>query len=322
MATRHRPDGGKPRLLLIDDHRPLLDKVSAMLAADFDVAGLATDGRQAIDIANRIDPDLIVLDVQMPVLDGFRTMHELERAGSRAPVVFLSAAVDDDQASEAFRRGGRGYVSKLRIARDLSTALDQVLHGRLFAPSLTSLFELTAGGGHHVMQRHRGMEPFLDGLARFFDRALCRGDATCVIGTEDVRVGVERRLRDAGWNVSANPRYLVIDVADALKRVLRNGLPDPDVVAEIASELDGYRRAVSAGPTGTLTVFGNMVVPLITGGNATAAVALEREWNRATHDLPFVTLCGYSSSCFDGHTPDAWSKACDEHGVVSHTADT
>src|SRR3954470_20733056 len=80
----------KPRVLLVDDQRGILEIVSALLADDFDVVGVATDGRQAVDTARRIAPEVIVLDINMPGLDGFQTKRELDRAGSRAPVVFLS----------------------------------------------------------------------------------------------------------------------------------------------------------------------------------------------------------------------------------------
>jgi len=86
-----------------------------------------------------------------------------------------------------------------------------------------------------------------DGLAAFFDLALRRGDATCVIATEDVRDGLGRRLRARGWDVGAphtHERYLVIDAAEALNRFMRKGLPDADLLGEIAGELDQYRRCV------------------------------------------------------------------------------
>src|SRR5262245_16955440 len=102
----------KPKVLLVDDHQAILEQVSAMLADDFDVVNVATDGRQAIDTARHVDPDLIVLDINMPGLDGFQTIRALEQAGSRAPVVFLSMVDAEEQVSEAFRCGARGYVLK------------------------------------------------------------------------------------------------------------------------------------------------------------------------------------------------------------------
>src|ERR1044071_9464477 len=104
--------GTKAKVLLVDDHRGMLDRVSAMLSGEFDIAGVATDGRRAVVAANQVAPDVIVLDLNMPGIDGFQTKHALDQAGSRSPVVFVSAADDDDVTVEAFRRGGRAYVVK------------------------------------------------------------------------------------------------------------------------------------------------------------------------------------------------------------------
>jgi DNA-binding NarL/FixJ family response regulator len=312
----------KPRVLVVDDHPAMLDRITAILEGPFDVAGVAADGRQALDTARQIDPDAIVLDINMPGLDGFQTMRALAQAGSRAPVVFLSMVDADDQVGEAFRCGGRGYVVKAHAGRDLLGALDQVLRGRLFAPSLTSLLTLGSGGGHAV-QRYGHRESFLDDLTAFYDLALRRGDATCVISTEDVREGLSRRLRAAGWDVggpSGHPRYMVVDAAAALSRIIRGGLPDPDRLAEIVAELDEFRRT-AAGDGARLTIFGDMVVSLIADDNPTAAIALERQWNTLTHSVPFFTLCGYAPSSFIPSVPDLWSSACAEHGIVCHSHD-
>ena len=329
MASMHRlPRLGrssgtaKPRVLLVDDHRGVLDRVSALLADDFDVAGVATDGRQAVDTVGRIAPDLVVLDINMPGLDGFQTKREFDRAGSRAPVVFLSANEDDEHAIAAFRCGARGFVQKSKLGRDLQSALDLALHARVFVPSLTSLFGLVDRDGH-AMQLYGDPERFLDGLAAFLDLALRRGDATCVIGGDNIREGLDRRLRDAGWDIgpSGERHYFVMDTVDTLSRVMRNGLPDPERVAEVASELDQYRRAVSVGPQSRLTLFGDVASSLIANGNSAAAIELESQWNSVTDGRAFFTLCGYSASCLDDCVPKIWSQACLEHWAVSHTTD-
>jgi CheY-like chemotaxis protein len=304
----------------VDDHRAMLARVSAILADDFDVAGLATGGREAIDIASGTDLDAIVLDINMPGLDGFETLRALQQAGSRVPVVFLSTIDADESISEAFRRGGRGYVVKPYLDRDLPCALDQVLLGRRFVPSLTSLFQVSAGSGH-AMQLYRDADAFSDGLADFFDLALRRGDAACIIATEDVRDGLGARLRARGWDLggpSGHPRCLLIEAADALDRFMRDGHPDPERLTEIVEELEQYRRAVAEGSAARLTIFGNMVVALIAQGAPAAAMELEHHWNALTHGLPFFTLCGYASACFHDPASDVWAQACAEHAVVSH----
>jgi DNA-binding NarL/FixJ family response regulator len=324
LFARTTPSTPRPRVLLVDDHRQFLDALSAMLADDFDVVGAATDGSQALDIAARLDPEVIVLDVEMPGLDGFQTLRALQQAGfATTPAVFLSMHDTNEYVSEAFRCGARAYVVKPRISRDLASALDQALLGRAFVPSLTSLYQL-ANGGMHAMQLRNDPESFMDDLAGFFDLALRHGDATCVIATAQVRQGLHERLWALGWDVggsSGHKRCVVIDAADALRRFMRDGLPDADRLAELAAELEQYRQAAAEGTTRRLTIFGNMVEMLSAEGNTKAVISLERLWDRLTHDLPFLTLCGYATSCFHDGVPDLWPDACDAHRALSHAAD-
>ncbi len=251
---------------------------------------------------------------------GFETLRTLTRSGlPPTPVVFLSMHDADDIVGEAFRCGGKGYVLKQRVGRDLVTALDQTLLGRSFMPSLGPL--LSADEGGHAMQLYDSPESFVDGLADFFDVALRRGDATCVIATKPVRESLGDRLKARGWDVngsSGHKRYLAVDSADALSRFMRNGLPDPDRLADVIKELDEYRRVEGNGTTPRLTLGGSMAPLLAEDGNAAAVIALESLWNQLTHHLPFLTVCGYASSCFHDGVPDLWSGACGEHQALSH----
>ena len=314
----------RPRVLLADDHRQVVEAVSAMLAEEFDVVGVAADGHEALSLARHVRPDVIVLDVDMPRLDGFQTLRALRHAGPpETPAVFLSMNDSEEVVSEGFRCGGHGYVVKARAGRDLPTALHQAIAGRRFVPSLTSFFRLAPTGGH-AMQLHRGPEPLVEGIAACVSVALRRGDAVCIIATGRVRRGLEDRLRSRGWDVggpAGHPRYLVIDAAAALQRFMRNGRPDTAVLAEIATELDGFRRAVGEGPDPRLLIFGNMVALLCAEGNIDAVVALERTWNTLTSELPFFTLCGYPASCFHEGVPGLWACSNAEHHALSHASD-
>jgi CheY-like chemotaxis protein len=311
-------------VLLVDDHRILLDRVSSLLSEDFDVVGVFTDGRAAIDAAPSLAPDVVVLDINMPGLDGFQTMRALEQSGSRAPVVFLTLLDAEEYVAEAFRRGARGYVVKRQLVHDLSAALDQVLHGRLFAPSLTSLYQLADfPRASHAVELYGEVPSFLDGLATFFDTALRRGDATCITATDDVREGLRTRLQVRGWDVGGSPghdRCLFVNAREALNRFMRNGLPDAELLAALVAELDDFRRGV-ANATSRLTIFGNMAVSLIASGNAAGAIALEKQWHALTHDGPYFTLCAYATSCFATSSADLWSRVCAEHGAVSQASD-
>jgi DNA-binding NarL/FixJ family response regulator len=318
------PSGAKPRVFLVDDNRQFLDALSTMLIDDFEVVGAATDARQALETMGDTSPDIVILDVEMPGVDGFETLRALKQSPLRAtPTVFLSMHDADEFVTEAFRCGAQGYVVKSRVSRDLVSALDQALLGRAFVPSLTALSHVGSKGGHAI-QLHRGAESLLDGIAGFFELALRRGDATCVIATKEVREGLTDCLRARGWDVggtSGHKRYLAVDAHDALNRFMQNGLPDPTCLAEIAREMDQYRLAVGEGTPPRLTIFGNMVTLLCAEGNVKAMLALENLWTTLTEGLPVLTLCGYPTSCLHSHSPTVWSDVSAAHRTVTHAAD-
>ena len=311
----------RPTVLLADDHPGFAASVSATLEADFDVIGVAADGAQAIDIARRADPDLIVLDITMPGMDGFQVVRSLEQAGTRGRVVFLSMHDEDEYVREAFRCGGRGYVLKTRAGRDLVNALDHVHLGRVFVPSLSSLFLVSDGADGHAMQLVGDERAFLDGIATLFDLALQQGDATCVIGMDWFREGLSQRLRARGWVVDGptkHPRYLAINTAEALDQLIRSGTIEEDHVAGFVGEMERYRLSAAEGPARRLTICGDTSGRLLATGQPNAAVDLERNWSRLTKGLPFLTLCSYSAAAsrHDGTHPEAFQHVCAEHSAV------
>src|SRR5215203_4911293 len=154
----------RPRLLLADDHVPLLESVRHLLAPAFDVVGVARDGREALELAARVQPDVVVLDVTMPELNGFQTVGPLLQDCPGTKVVFLTMHGEDDFVVEAITAGAHGYVLKSRIHLDLIGAINHALAGRLFVPSLTSLS--TVAGNGHAVQFHTGDNDYLDEASR------------------------------------------------------------------------------------------------------------------------------------------------------------
>src|SRR5262245_35931818 len=176
------------------------------------------------------------MDIAMPGLDGFQTVRRLRGNGSPSKVVFLTMHEVEEYVLEAFACGGQGFVAKTRAQSDLASAVDQVFAGRLFVPSLKSLFHVTDGASGHAMQIYWNSEAFIEGAADFFDLALRRGDATCLIATEAVLEGVNERLRSRDWSIGGPSdcgRYVAINAADALARFMRDGRPDTNTLAEI-----------------------------------------------------------------------------------------
>ena len=125
------------RVILADDHEAMLDRIAKLLITECDVVGTATDGRQALEAARVLKPDVMVLDISMPVMNGIETARRLREAGAKTRIVFLTVHDDPDYTREALETGALGYVIKPRIASDLMTAINEVHAGRIFVSPLS-----------------------------------------------------------------------------------------------------------------------------------------------------------------------------------------
>src|SRR5215813_191281 len=127
IGISRRHPGVKPTALVVDDHPEMLRRVCALLASRFDVVAAARDGYEAIDLAQRLAPDLILLDIFMPGLDGLQVAARLQELCLPARVVVMTSHMDDDDYVErAFQAGACGFVQKTRLAHDLLRALAYV----------------------------------------------------------------------------------------------------------------------------------------------------------------------------------------------------
>jgi DNA-binding NarL/FixJ family response regulator len=122
----------RPRLLLADDHGVLLDGLRKLLEEEYDLVGTVADGRALVAAARKLRPDVIVLDITMPLLNGIEAARQIRKAIPSAKLLFLTVHSDTAYVEEAFRAGALGYVLKHAVARDLFTALRRVLQGRTY----------------------------------------------------------------------------------------------------------------------------------------------------------------------------------------------
>jgi len=127
------------RVVLADDNEALLTEISAMLAEEFEIVGTAEDGEEAISAVQHSDPDVLVLDVSMPKLNGIQVATRLHDRGCRTKIVFLTIHEQANYISAAFSVGGSAYVTKRHMARDLAPAVRAVFEGQTYvSPSLRS----------------------------------------------------------------------------------------------------------------------------------------------------------------------------------------
>src|SRR5689334_5014555 len=121
---------GCPRVLLADDLPEVLEKVAELLRKDFDIVGFASDGAQAIQAATSLNPDVLILDISMPLRDGIQVASQLRETGCKAKIIFFTVHHDQDYVEAAFSTGALGYVLKPRLATDLIPAIEEALQGR------------------------------------------------------------------------------------------------------------------------------------------------------------------------------------------------
>ena len=125
------------RVLLADDHDEFRALVSRFLDQGFEVVGAVTDGEALLEAARRLTPDVVVVDISMPVLDGLEAVRRMKAAGSTAKILFLTVHGEPEYARAGLDAGAKGYVVKCRVASDFLLAVKEVLAGRMFvSPSI------------------------------------------------------------------------------------------------------------------------------------------------------------------------------------------
>lgn len=122
----------RPRLLIVDDHELFLDGLRKLLEPDFDVVGAASDGRSAVTAYMRYFPDLMLVDIGLPLLNGIEAARQVKHLAPDAIILFVTMQTDRAYVEEAFRAGGAGYLVKQAAARELAQAIHEVLAGRYY----------------------------------------------------------------------------------------------------------------------------------------------------------------------------------------------
>jgi DNA-binding NarL/FixJ family response regulator len=128
-------------VLLADDHQGMLTLAADALAGEYSVVGSVGDGRSLLAEAERLLPDVIVLDITMPQLDGIEAARQLRSSHQPARLVFLTVHEDADYARAALDAGGLGYVVKTRLASDLLPAIRAALANQTFVSPAVRLDE-------------------------------------------------------------------------------------------------------------------------------------------------------------------------------------
>jgi DNA-binding NarL/FixJ family response regulator len=122
----------RPRILVAEDNPEMNQKLEKLLGSHFDIVGSVADGQQAIDATIRLDPDVLVTDISMPIFNGLQVASRVRDLGCHAKLIFVTVHDDDDLREAAFSLGAFGYVLKARIDTDLIPAIEGALRGQRF----------------------------------------------------------------------------------------------------------------------------------------------------------------------------------------------
>jgi DNA-binding NarL/FixJ family response regulator len=132
----------RQRILIADDHTLMLEGFRLMLEPEFEMVGSVEDGQALLTAAKRLKPDIIVLDISMPLLNGIDAARQLSKLLPSTKLVFVTMHADADFVTEAFRAGASGYLLKRAAASELLTAIREVVLGRQYVSPLVTRYAL------------------------------------------------------------------------------------------------------------------------------------------------------------------------------------
>jgi DNA-binding NarL/FixJ family response regulator len=297
------------RILVVDDHAPFRHLICAALQrrAEFQIIE-AADGLEAVQKAEELQPDLILLDINLPKMHGFDVAKQLPRLAPRGRLLFLSQESSPDIVRKALSLGADGYIQKISAATDLLPAIDTVLAGQRFVSRSVAFAEPTDAP---VPRRHEIVfcsddSAIVDAFTRYIAAALNAADAAIVLVTEFHRTHLLHELRTQG-----------VDIDGAIERGTCRSF-DADVAPDPVGFLEAINSvraaAAKAGKAHPRVAFcGERAGRLWAAGRTADAVQLEQLCGELAHDVDI--LCVYPVP----YTNDdrALTRICAEHTAVS-----
>ena len=309
--------------------------------AGLEIIGEASDGMDAIQKVQDLKPELILLDIGLPELNGIEVARRVRSFSSKPKILIVSENRSWDIIAEALRSGADGYVIKSDAGRELSLAVEFVLQGDRFISASTVGCDLIENSdvyrapvaddhsdqwdrgeisNHHDAIFYSDDRWLLEDVAQFIGKSLKAGNAAIVVATKSHRNHLLPMLQTRGSDVDAaaeQGRYIALDAADTLSRILVHGTIDPVRFMNAFDTVIEKALKSAKGPHPRIAVFGEVVRLLLTEGNAEAAIQMERLGNKLLQKYDIDILCGYSLDSPHAMTRDlVYQHICAEHSAV------
>lgn len=335
------------RVLVVDDYEPWHSFITATLQREpkLQIIGHVFDGLNAVEQAEQLQPDLILLDIGLPHLNGIAAARRIQEVSPQSKILFASENRSPDIVKAALHTGVSGYVLKSDAGSELLPAVRAVLEGQRFVSASLSGRDLSGlddqqPDTHRLRDDGEMLKPvqnmgtsrdhevafysddrgFLEHVTRFVEAALNAGNAAVVLATESHRKNLLSELRERGPEVRTaleEGRYFALDAEETLSTFVANGVLDPFRFLELFGDVLMTARETAKGEHPHVSVFGEAVHLLWAQGNAEAAMQLEKLGNELTkiHDVDI--LCGYSLGSVEiGMDHHLFRRVCAEHSAV------
>ena len=330
---------------MIDDSALWLDFVLEKLRENHNlpVTGVASDGLVAVQKAEELQPDLILLDIGLPSLNGIEVARKIRKLSPRSKILFVSQESSAEMVQEALSTGAQGYVFKSDAGRELLEGVNAVLRGEQFVSGRFAGHNFTGASdagashsirsnavvgplqqdikiAHHEVGFYSDDRGFLDDLTQFIGAALRAGKAAIVVSTDSHRDSLLPRLQAYGLDLGAaieQGRYIALDAADALSTFMINGVPDPVRFVKVLGDLVVTAAKAGKGEQARVAIFGEMCHLLWAQDNAEAAIQVEKLGNLLVKRYDLDILCGYMMKSFQ-REPERHihKRICAEHAAV------
>jgi len=315
------------RILIADDYADWRRQVRLLFRArpEWQVIAEAADGPEAIQKAEELKPDLIVLDFGLPKLNGIEAARRIRQSSSGSKIVFLSQNNDLDVVRAALDTGALGYVHKTDAQSELLPAVDAVLRGKRFVSSILKGSEFTGtprekAPHRHEVQFYSDDGVFLDSFASFIAVALKAGNAAIVVASEAHLDALALRLNRQGVDVDAATQqgtYIQLDVAKTLSTFMVNDMPDAARFFEAVGGLIEAAAKAARGEHSRVVACGECSPVLWAQGKPDAAIRVEQLWDDAGKTFEVDILCGYALRRFHGKEDEhVFQSICAEHSAV------
>lgn len=314
------------RVLLVDSYAPFRHHLRStlQLQPEFHVVGEASDELDAIQKARELGPDLILLDVGFPDLNGIETARRIREFIPNSKVIFLSESRSWNVAEEALRSGARGYVIKSDSVIELLHAVESILQGKRFiSTSLTGQAPRSRSArttANHEAGLYFDDRWLIEDVTHFIVNALRAGNAAIVLATESHRNSFLSKSAALGLDMGTaieQGRYLSLDIAEALSMFMVGGMPEPRRFMDAFSSIVQRAMLATSVQRPRVAVFGECVDLLSAQDNVEAAIQIERLGSKLAAEYSLDILCGYSvhklHNVVDGHI---YQRIRAEHSAV------